>query len=93
MLSEDKMTHMSHVLLKSLLDRDIIDVTEEEGTVRHAIRRAINEQVKLGVEMDEAARKKIESLARSVHEGSPEWETLYLKYLDEEQIKRGINPA
>ena len=26
MLSEDKITHMTHVLLKELLDRDLIDI-------------------------------------------------------------------
>ena len=90
MLSDDKMTHMSHVLLKSLMDRDVIDIIEEEGTVRHAIRRAIIEQVKVGEEIDDAVRRKRGSLSRHVVEGSPEWETLYQKYSDEEQVKRGI---
>jgi hypothetical protein len=90
MLSDEKITHMTHVLLRSLLDRDIIDITEEEGVVRRAIRRAINAQLKLGQQMDEAVRKKIESLSRHVVEGSPEWDTLYEKYLKEEEGRHGI---
>jgi len=90
MLSDDKITHLTHVLLKGLLDRDIMDITEEEGTVRRAMKRAINAQLKIGQEMDDAVRKKIESMSRHIAEGSPEWNTLYEKYLGEEEIKRGI---
>jgi len=90
MLSDDKVTHMSHVILKALMDKDVIDIIEEEGTVRHAIRRAINLMLREGRQMDEAVRAKIESLSRHVSDGSPEWDTLYDKYLREEEVKRGI---
>jgi hypothetical protein len=90
MLSDDKVTHMSHVILKSLLDRDVIDITEDEGVVRRAIRRAITVQLRIGEEMEQAVRRKIESLARHVPEGSPEWDTLYAKYLREEETRRGM---
>ena len=89
-LSDDKVTHMSHVILKELMDRDVIDIIEEEGTVRHAIRRGINLQLREGRLMDEAVHRKIESLSRHVSEGSPEWDTLYEKYHREEETKRGI---
>ncbi len=90
MLSDDKVTHMSHVILKSLLDRDVIDITEDEGVVRRAIRRAITVQLRIGEEMELAVRRKIESLSRHVPEGSPEWDTLYAKYLREEETRRGM---
>jgi len=90
MLSDDKVMHMSHVILKDLMDRDILDIIEEEGTVRHAIRRAINIQLKIGMEIDETVRKKLTSLSRGVVEGSPEWETLYQKYFAEEEVKKGM---
>lgn len=91
MLSHDKITHLTHVLLKGLLDKDIIDVTEDEGTVRRAIKRAITSQIKIGEAMDEAVRKKIQSMSREVVEGSPEWDVLYEKYFREEETKRGIS--
>ncbi len=90
MLSDDKVTHMSHVLLRELLAKDTIDIIEEEGTVRHAIRRAIFEQLKIGQDIDDAVRAKIGSLSRHVPEGSPEWDVLYQQYFDEQEIKRGF---
>ena len=90
MLSDDKVTHMSHVILKALMDKDVIDIIEEEGTVRHAIRRVITQQLKAGSDMEDAVRQKIESLSRGVAEGSPEWDTLHDKYMREEEGRRGL---
>jgi hypothetical protein len=90
MLSDEKITHLTHVLLKKLLDRDLIDVTEEEGTVRKSIKRAVQAQLSIGHEMEDTVRRKIQSLSRNVAEGSPEWETLYQKYFQEEEVKRGM---
>ena len=90
MLSEDKITHLTHVLLKALLDKDIIDITEDEGAVRKSIKRSIIAQLQVGEEMDAKVRQKIESLKKGVPEGSPEWDILYSKYFQEEEIKKGI---
>jgi len=89
MLSDDKVTHMTHVILKGLLDKGTIDITEDEGTVRRAMKRAIAAELKVGQDMDDAVRRKIASLSRHVAEGSPEWETLYAKYFREEEVRHG----
>ena len=89
-LSDDKISHMTHVLLRELLAKDTIDIIEEEGTVRHAIRRAINEQLQIGQDIEDAVSAKIESLSRHVPEGSPEWDVLYQQYFDSEELKRGF---
>jgi len=91
MLSDDKISHLCHVLLKELLDRDIMDIIEDESVVRRAIRRAVAAQLKIGMEMDEIVRRKIATLSRQVPEGSPEWQTLYQKYLREEETRRGMS--
>ena len=90
MLSDDKITHLTHMLLKGLLDKDLIDITEEESEVRKAIKRAVQAQLSIGQEMEETVKRKIQSLSRNVAEGSPEWETLYQKYFREEEVKKGI---
>jgi len=88
-LSDDKISHLTHVLLKGLLDMDLIALNEEEPDVRKAIKRAIVAELKIGEEMDDAARRKIESMSRPIAEGSPEWEVLYKKFFREEEIRRG----
>ncbi|MDO9288598.1 MAG: DUF507 family protein [Thermodesulfovibrionales bacterium] len=89
MLSEEKVSHLTHVLLKGLMDRDLIALNEEEGTVRREIKRIISNELKVGADIDESVRKKLQSFSKKLVEGSPEWEILYKKFFREEEIKRG----
>ncbi len=89
MLSEEKVSHLTHVLLKGLMDRDLIALNEEEGTVRREIKRIISNELKIGADIDEAVRKKLQSFSKKLVEGSPEWEILYKKFFREEEIKKG----
>jgi len=89
MLSDEKITHMSHILLRELKKQDLVEVLEEEGKVRRQIRRSIMDELKLGEEIDEAVRRKINSMSKKLTEGSPEWEVLYKKFFKEEEKRRG----
>ncbi|MEW6214152.1 MAG: DUF507 family protein [Nitrospirota bacterium] len=90
MLSEDKISHLSHILLKGLVEKKLIEVIEEESKIRREIRRTIISELKIGEEIDSAVRKKIKSFSRKIAEGSPEWEILYKKFFKEEEVKRGL---
>jgi hypothetical protein len=89
MLSEDKISHLTHVLLKKLMDDDLVDLTEDEGDVRREIKRTIVAELRVGEEIDEIVRKKLLSYTKKLIEGSPEWEIMYRKIFREEEIKRG----
>jgi len=89
MLSEDKISHLSHVVLKGLLERNLLSINDEEGKIRAEIKRTIISELKIGEEIDSAVRKKILSYAKKVIEGSPEWDILYRKFFREEEVKRG----
>ena len=89
MLTEDKISHLSHVLLKGLLKKDLIEAIEDEGKIRAEIKRTIIADLKIGEAIDSVVRKKLLSFSKKIAEGSPEWEVLYKKYFREEEIKRG----
>jgi hypothetical protein len=90
MLSEDKISHLSHILLNRLYDLDIIDMDEdEEASIRREIKRTIVGELKIGEEIDQVVRKKLQSFSKKLIEGSSEWEVLYRKYYREEEIKKG----
>lgn len=89
MLSEDKISHLSHVILKGLADRKLIETIEEESKIRTEIKRTIISELKVGEEIDSVVRKKLDSFSKKIVEGSPEWEILYKKYYKEQEIKRG----
>ncbi len=89
MLSDEKVTHLSHVLLKGLMEKKLLTPKEEEGKLRRAMKNVIASELKKGEQMDAAVRQKLQSYARKIIEGSPEWEVLYKKFFREEEIKRG----
>jgi len=89
MLSDDKISHLSHVLLKGLKEKRLIESSEDEGKIRAEIKRTILSELKVGEEIDAAVRRKLQSFSRKIVEGSPEWEILYRKFFREEEVKRG----
>ncbi len=89
MLSDEKVTHMSHVLLKELKKKGLVVVKEDEGKIRRRIQKSITDELKAGEEIEEAVRRKIQSYSKNIIEGSSEWEVLYKKFFKEEEAKRG----
>ena len=90
MLSDDKVSHLSHILLNKLYDLDLIEMDEDqEGAIRREIKQTIVGELKIGEDIDQIVRKKLQSFSKKLIEGSSEWEVLYNKYYREEEIKKG----
>lgn len=87
-LTEDRQSHLAHVMTDAVYDDDLVDFTDDEMAVRLA-KKAIVEFVKEDEEIDRRAREKVASLKRNVLEGTPEWDVLYRKYYEEERGRRG----
>jgi hypothetical protein len=88
-LSDEKVSHLTHVVLKGLLEKNIIHPLVEEGEIRREIRRVITNELKIADEIDSSVKNKLNSYSRKIPEGSPEWEVLYQKFFDEEASKKG----
>jgi hypothetical protein len=65
-----------------------VDMLQPEERLLREIKRTFTEELKFEDEADEAARRTIQSLSRRVPEGSPEWDVLHRKYLEEEMRRR-----
>lgn len=88
-LSDEKISHLTHILLKGLLEKQVIMPLVEEGEIRREIRRIIAKELKLAEEIDSHVRNKLRSYSRKIPEGSSEWEILYQKFFHEEAAKKG----
>lgn len=88
-LSDDKISHLSHLILKGLLDKGAILALKEEGPIRREIKRVIIRELKIAEDIDESVRKKLQSYSKKIYEGSSEWDVLYQKFFEEESIKKG----
>ena len=90
MLSDDKISHLSHVVLKGLLDGGIVKTKAEEGKIRREMKKSLVAFLKVSQDIDETVRKKMQSFSRKIIEGSPEWEGLYTQFYKEEAVRRGM---
>ena len=87
-LSNDKINHLSHLILQGILKDNSADLLEEDTKVLREIKRIINSEMVVEAEVDAIVRKKLQSYSRKITEGSQEWEVLYQKFFIEEMSKR-----
>lgn len=88
-LSEDRISHISHLIADGLWKDELIDYDEdEEHKVVGEIRRALTDYLRVEDEVDSIVRNKIASYSRHIPVGSREWDVLYQKFYREEMQKR-----
>lgn len=87
-LSEDRQSHIAHIVTDKVWGDDIADFSDDDEALR-ATKKAIVLFVREVAEIDVKAREKVASLKRNVMEGTGEWDILYKKYYEEEKNRRG----
>ena len=83
-LTREKVNLLSHHIADKLASIDEVEFIEDRNTIRLAVVDILNKWLMKEVQIDKAARQKIESQKRAIPEGSGEWEILYRKYYEEE---------
>ena len=86
---EEQINVLSHRIHDRLYNDDLLDYTDEDRALR-LIKQTLSGTLRAEDELDQRVRDKIGSLKRSVPEGSPEWQALYQRYMDEELAKRRL---
>jgi hypothetical protein len=84
MLSEDKVSHLSHVILNEVKRHAAVKVTGNEERVLKAIKLVLAEELAQEEAIDRKVRAKLATYSRGIVEGSTEWEVLYRKTFEEE---------
>jgi len=88
MLSEDKVSHLSHVILSAVKRSPLVQVKSEDGRILKEIKRVLASELAQEQEIDRKVRTKLGSYSRGIVEGSPEWDVLYRKTFEEELRKK-----
>ena len=88
-LSDDKVSHLTHIVLKGLIEKKALTPLAEDSVIRREIKRILVKELKLAESIDESIRKKLQSYSKKIPEGTPEWEVLYHKFFQEESAKKG----
>ncbi len=88
MLSEDKVSHLSHVILKAVKRHSAVTITTDEARVLKEIKRVLAAELAQEEAIDKKVKAKLASYSRGIIEGSTEWEVLYRKTFEEESRKQ-----
>lgn len=87
MLSEDKVSHLSHVILNAVKNNTAVKVNSDEERVLKEIKRVLAAELAQEDEIDRKVKAKLASYSRGIIEGSAEWEVLYRKTFEDEMRK------
>ena len=87
MLSEDKVSHLSHVILQAVKKSPLVEVKNDDGRILKDIKRVLASELAHEEEIDRKVRAKLSSYSRGIVEGTPEWDVLYRKTFEEETRK------
>ena len=89
MLSEDKASHLSHIILQAVKKSPLVSQRSDDARILKDIKRVLAVELAQEEEIDRKVRAKLSSYSRGIVEGSSEWEVLYRKTFEEEMRKHG----
>ena len=87
-LSEDRISHISHKICDRLYLDELVDYTDEDEALR-VIKKSLTDVLHIWDEADTLVFEKIRTLKKGVQQGTPEWDVLHRKYMHEELLKKG----
>ena len=90
LLSDDKQTHLAHVILTSVKNSSQATLVGDSAQALREIKRVLSEQMKIEEDLIQVVRRRLQSYSRPIPEGSQEWDILYQKTYEEELRKRKL---
>ncbi len=90
MLSEEKINHLSHLILNKIQKDPGITCKESRKIILKFIKSTFIDAVKMEETVHARVKNKLSSYSRKIVEGSSEWDILYDKIYQEEMNKKGL---
>ncbi len=88
MLTEDKISHLSHVVLTALKKAPGVRLKRSDELILKEIKKVVADELVQEQHIDRTVRTKLASYSRGLVEGSAEWDILYRKTFEEETRKQ-----
>ena len=88
MLSEDKASHLSHVIAKAIKRHAAVRMVADDERVLKSVKRVVAAELAQEGEIDRKVKARLASYSRGIVEGSAEWEVLYRKTFEDESRKQ-----
>jgi len=89
MISENRSSHIAHLIRDHLKRRSLISSPDDLKTLQ-SIKKGMAKFLKTHEEVDAEARRQISSQKKTIIEGSMEWEVLYSRFYEQELKRKGL---
>lgn len=90
-LSRERLDHIGRELVDALARSGAVVLLKDRESVQQAISQALTEELRREEERDERARRRIAALRDAPRPNTPEWDELFLKFIEEEHLRDGLD--
>ncbi|MGH7233240.1 MAG: DUF507 family protein [Nitrospiraceae bacterium] len=88
LLSDDKVSHLSHMIVACLKQTPAARLKGNEELALREVKRVLASELAEEESTDRSVRSRLASYSRRPVEGSPEWDVMYRKLFEEELRKQ-----
>ena len=81
--------HFAHLIIDGVWKDDLVDY-DDDGRALKVAKQAVDRFLKEFELLNDQVRHKIQSIKRTILEGSEEWKALYDRFYKEELVRRGL---
>ena len=86
---EEMPMHFAHLIIDGIWEDDLVDYTDDDRALKVA-KQAVSKFLKEVEILNDKVKHKIQSIKRTILEGSEEWKALYDRFYKEELHRRGL---
>jgi hypothetical protein len=88
--SRDRLNLLARDLLDALSRSRAVVLLKDREVVRQAIAHALTDELRREEEREDSARRRLAAM-RVPKAGTPEWEELFRKFVEEEYLREGLD--
>lgn len=89
--SRDRLTVLARELLDALARSRSVIFLKDREVVRQAIGQALSDELRSEEERHDRVRKRISSMRGAPKSGTPEYEELFRRFVEEEYLREGLD--
>jgi hypothetical protein len=90
--TRERLNHLARELLDALARSNSVILLKDREVVRQAMAHALTDELRREEEREESARRRIAAMARHApRAGTPEYEELFRKFVEEEYLREGLD--
>jgi hypothetical protein len=89
--SRDRLNHLARELLDALARSRSVILLKDREAVRQALAHALGDELRREEEREESARRRIASMRHGPRAGTPEYEELFRRFVEEEYLREGLD--